>query len=305
LTGQQYYSNGKLLLTGEYLVLKGAKAMALPLKYGQSLRITPCRNPEKLIWKSSVKNKPWFEAVFDQALNITATSSNDVALRLQQILKKAIQIKGVTADAITDTEITTNLDFNIEWGFGSSSTLLSNIAYWLKTDPHQLLSATSNGSGYDVVAARAEQPIFFTLENNDQVIERARFNPPFRENLYFVYSGKKQRSEESVRQFNSTTPVPEKFIPLISEYTQKVSQASSLESFIATMKAHNEILSEILGQQPPGKTIFSDFEGLIKPLGAWGGDFILAATDKDTEYVRRYFKKKNCSPLFTYNELVK
>ncbi|MEQ3661167.1 MAG: GHMP kinase, partial [Flavobacterium sp.] len=36
---QTYYSNGKLLLTGEYVVLDGAKALAVPTKFGQSLSI--------------------------------------------------------------------------------------------------------------------------------------------------------------------------------------------------------------------------------------------------------------------------
>jgi hypothetical protein len=36
---QTFYSNGKLLITGEYLVLDGAKAFALPTKFGQSLII--------------------------------------------------------------------------------------------------------------------------------------------------------------------------------------------------------------------------------------------------------------------------
>ena len=34
-----YYSNGKLLITGEYLVLDGAEALALPTKFGQNLII--------------------------------------------------------------------------------------------------------------------------------------------------------------------------------------------------------------------------------------------------------------------------
>ena len=34
-----FYSNGKLLITGEYLVLDGAKALALPTKYGQYLTV--------------------------------------------------------------------------------------------------------------------------------------------------------------------------------------------------------------------------------------------------------------------------
>ena len=36
---QTFYSNGKLLITGEYVVLDGAKALALPTKFGQSLLV--------------------------------------------------------------------------------------------------------------------------------------------------------------------------------------------------------------------------------------------------------------------------
>ena len=36
---QNFYSNGKLLLTAEYLVLDGAKALALPTKFGQDLEV--------------------------------------------------------------------------------------------------------------------------------------------------------------------------------------------------------------------------------------------------------------------------
>ena len=34
-----FYSHGKLLLTGEYLVLDGALALAVPCKLGQSLTV--------------------------------------------------------------------------------------------------------------------------------------------------------------------------------------------------------------------------------------------------------------------------
>jgi hypothetical protein len=34
---QTFYSNGKLLITGEYLVLDGAKAFAPPTKFGHNL----------------------------------------------------------------------------------------------------------------------------------------------------------------------------------------------------------------------------------------------------------------------------
>ena len=34
-----YYSNGKLLLTGEYVVLDGAEALAVPTRFGQNLTV--------------------------------------------------------------------------------------------------------------------------------------------------------------------------------------------------------------------------------------------------------------------------
>ena len=36
---KEFHANGKLLLTGEYAVLDGAKAIGLPTKRGQSLQI--------------------------------------------------------------------------------------------------------------------------------------------------------------------------------------------------------------------------------------------------------------------------
>ncbi len=48
---QTFYSNGKLLLTGEYLVLDGAKALALPTKMGQNLQVVTHDKPT-ISWKS-------------------------------------------------------------------------------------------------------------------------------------------------------------------------------------------------------------------------------------------------------------
>ena len=47
----QYYSHGKLLLSGEYLVLVGAQALAVPCKMGQSLEFEA--NDSKILkWES-------------------------------------------------------------------------------------------------------------------------------------------------------------------------------------------------------------------------------------------------------------
>ena len=52
---QKFYSNGKLLLTGEYMVLDGAIALAIPTKFGQSLTVEKLEEP-KINWKSIDKN---------------------------------------------------------------------------------------------------------------------------------------------------------------------------------------------------------------------------------------------------------
>ena len=59
---ESFYSRGKLLLSGEYLVLKGARALALPTKLGQTLSFEK-KQSSQLIWKSLDKNGlSWFSA---------------------------------------------------------------------------------------------------------------------------------------------------------------------------------------------------------------------------------------------------
>jgi len=42
----------------------------------------------------------------------------------------------------------------------------------------------------------------------------------------------------------------------------------------------------------------------MKSLGAWGGDFILAASTETESSVRNYFDGKNYPLIFRYNEIV-
>ena len=61
---QEFYSNGKLLLSGEYAILDGALGLAIPTKYGQSLTINPIEEPF-IHWKSVAHDETiWFEGEF-------------------------------------------------------------------------------------------------------------------------------------------------------------------------------------------------------------------------------------------------
>lgn len=304
MTNKQYHSNGKLLITGEYLVLRGAKALALPLKYGQNLEITKLDKSKELLWRTYVRGRLWFEAKFDQELNILDSTLRMVAIQLQKVLKATLHFRGVSAHSITGHEIRSDIDFDINWGFGSSSSLISNIGYWLQINPFQLLFATTNGSGYDVAAARSEKPIFYHLKDNVPYYEPASFNPGFKNSLYFVYMGQKQRSEHSVQRFNELE-VPQHQINRITELTDEIIKADTLTAFENILEEHNALISEILGQPTPKSLQFPDFDGVIKPLGAWGGDFILVTSRKGKDYVQNYFSKKGKETLFSYSELVK
>ena len=59
-----FKSNGKILLCSEYLILEGAKAIALPSKLTQDLQVTECQN-EIIEWQSFDENNDlWFEEKF-------------------------------------------------------------------------------------------------------------------------------------------------------------------------------------------------------------------------------------------------
>ena len=82
-----FYSNGKLLITGEYLVLDGARAFALPTKFGQNLIVETGSNQE-IQWKSfNVDEKIWFEDVitFHEIINNVKTEIETVKTTLINI----------------------------------------------------------------------------------------------------------------------------------------------------------------------------------------------------------------------------
>ena len=114
------YSNGKLLITGEYLVLNGAEALALPLSCGQSLNYKKT-NDNLIKWNSyDLKNKIWFSAIIDKNnFKVIKSSDSTVCKRLNQILKS---IRNHNSEFLNKNgyEIETKLNFEKDWGLGSS-----------------------------------------------------------------------------------------------------------------------------------------------------------------------------------------
>ena len=158
-----FYSYGKLLITGEYLVLDGAEAFALPLSCGQSLNYKEIDN-NLIKWTSyDMKNHVWFNTIVDKdKLEIIESSDYSVSKRLNEILKS---IRNHNSNFLNNNgcEIKTKLNFDKEWGLGSSSTLISNLSSLANVDPYIILNETFGGSGYDIACSRAVSYTHLTL----------------------------------------------------------------------------------------------------------------------------------------------
>lgn len=299
----KFISNGKLMITGEYLVLYGALALAVPLNRKQSMQAEPFDEPV-IRWKSRVFGKQWFEAVYEtEGIRIKHTSSWKTAIFVQRIIKAAVGLNPAILHENTGFTIVNDLDFHLEWGFGSSSTLISNVAYWFGVDPYALHRKVSRGSGYDIACARSSKPILFRIGNHKPEIQSVSFDAGLTEKIYFVYLGRKQDSTSSVDHFLSSGKINAQKIERISEISNLISANLSLPDFINLIDEHENILSSVLGKPGIKNTLFQDFEGSIKSLGAWGGDFIMAVTENTREYVNHYFLKSGLSVIFPYRDI--
>ena len=318
---QHFFANGKLLLTAEYIVLDGATALALPTKFGQSLDITPSETTD-LAWTSlDADGTIWFSATFDfDTFKCKKSSNNTVSTMLEKIFAAALHLKydntvaknrGFTPPQyLTPFNVETRLTFPKEWGLGTSSTLIANVARVFKVNPYALLAATFGGSGYDIACATSESPLLFRLENGVPLVENAAFSPVFSQNLYFVYLGKKQNSKEGIERYNNRKKVFGQrnveilFAPQFTGLTQAFLLETDLKSFEEAIVVHENLIA-VLVQLPRAKTLyFNDFWGEIKSLGAWGGDFVLATSDRDAVETKKYFRSKGFETVLTYDEII-
>lgn len=299
-----FYSNGKLLITGEYLVLDGAKAFALPTKKGQNLIIEEGNNKE-IIWKSYDANGSiWFQdtLLFADISKEVNPENESVKNTLTTILHEAFKLNPdfiLNSDGYT---IITELGFPKSWGLGTSSTLINNISQWLQIDAFTLLKNSFGGSGYDIACAQNDTPIVYHLEHGNPVVEKVTFNPEFTHYLYFVYLNKKQSSKSAIAAYNMNKKnnLP-RTIALNNTVTSEVLNATEISSFAAAIQKHEIQMSNILETQTIKESLFPDFNGVIKSLGAWGGDFVMAIT---TENPTDYFVSKGYQTIIPYDEMI-
>lgn len=299
-----YYSNGKLLITGEYLVLDGARAFALPTKFGQNLIVENGSN-QKIQWDSyDFDENIWYQDTisFSEITNKVDAKIETVKTTLLQILNEAYLLN---PDFINNSEgykISTNLTFPKKWGLGTSSTLLNNIAQWTNIDAFTLLKNSFGGSGYDIACAQNDTPIVYRIEQNLPVVETVHFNPDFTKNIYFVYLNKKQNSKAAISAYynNKNQHLAHNIIDN-NKITDTILNAKTVKEFAIAVEKHEIHMSDILEIRTIKEVAFPDFKGVVKSLGAWGGDFVMAIAKEDP---KDYFVSKGYETILTYDEMI-
>ena len=302
---KQFHSNGKLMLSGEYLVLHGAWSLAVPTILGQSLRVGEIGHAGSLFWKTQVVLKPWMDCEIDpDSWQVIHADKPDKVQHLVRLLKAASEIRG-DKEWLKGKEVVSDIEFDIEWGLGSSSSLISNIAWWAGIDPFRLSGMVSGGSGYDIACARSDKPLLYRTGDTEPRYKPINFLPPFHGHVAFVYLGKKQDSASSVRNYLNKALILEKDIADISAITEKVCRTGQLDEFEDLIREHENILSHILGLPPVKQGLFQDFPGEVKSLGAWGGDFVMITMHQEWPEVKAYFFAKGLETVIPYHKMVK
>jgi len=296
-----YHANGKLLLAGEYLVLHGARAIALPLKLGQQMEVSENEASESLDWTAFYRNESWFKCQLNPAdFSVLITTDPDKANTLTRIFQTIRQLNpGFFPKA--GTQLKTVLESNPEWGFGSSSTLVSLLAQWAGVDPFELNELIFKGSGFDIACATAEGPIFYTKGNP---VQRVRLEYPFAGRLYFIYSGQKKPTRADVSAFLKKGKPSSHIISAVSDLSEEFAKCVSQEEFNRLIGVHEKLIGDLLGKIPVKQEFFADFAGAIKSLGAWGGDFYLISSELPVSEIKNYFGNKGMKTMFHWRDLI-
>ena len=291
-----FHSNGKLLITGEYAVLDGALAFALPTQKGQTLKVIEGANENR--WQAFDANGDlWFDST-----TLTTETDQQIAQTLQKILTTATHLNPNFKDKWLYSQVQTHLEFPRLWGLGTSSTLINNIAQWAAVNPYELLFKSFGGSGYDIACAKSNTPLLYKLKGGKPHSYPLRFLFPHTHQIYFVYLNQKQNSKDGIARYRSVTKSKRKLAESITRLTEQFVLAHTITDVCQILNEHETLISNYLCMPTVKERLFSDFNGTVKSLGAWGGDFVLAISE--TEDTPAYFASKGFDTCVPYNEMI-
>lgn len=282
-----FFAPGKLLLSGEYSVLQGAKAIAVPTKMGQHLKASPNSKDDLHYAALDDKGLPWLNFLLSEA-----KSSEECLVR--DILLSASKLSDLIGWSLE-----TKLDFPREWGLGSSSTFIALIAEWSQKDVWPLFFNFLKGSGYDVAVALAKTAIEYQLSDAKKPQWKSVQIPDFFAETGLMYLGKKQNSAREVSRYLASDH-PAKLVQEISQLSEDLLKLNDVQELETWMEEHERKTASLIGKPTIEESFRPIIEGKIKSLGAWGGDFVWLSRLDSADKLRT----AGFNHIYTFKELV-
>jgi mevalonate kinase len=302
-----FYARGKLMITGEYFVLDGAKSLAIPTRLGQKLEVKKLSGASgNLFWVAlNHRDQPWMQVVLNKK-NLKPDPRQPESERLAKILSVCRELNPHFLTESEDVAVQTRLEFPANWGLGSSATLIHCLAQWAKVNPFVLLEKTFGGSGYDVACAGSNLPIlYYRKDNGEPNWTQVKFEPDFKEQLLLVHLGKKQLSSTSIEYYQSLSINKKDYIVWLNVLTDSMLLCSSLQKFIQILEEHENFIAEALKLQKVKDVYFKNLPVSAKSLGAWGGDFALLAFEENLSEIQKLLREKGFHTVLTWDEMFK
>lgn len=282
-----FFAPGKLLLSAEYAVLQGAKAIAVPTFQGQHLSVQEIEGSKIRYTALDQSGKAWLDFNLGEAQNP------------EEKLVEGIIAANISLGDTKGLQLTSRLDFPREWGLGSSSTFISLLAQWLETDVWPLFFEHLKGSGYDVAVAQSKSCIQYELKAAQQPSWETVAIPEFFKDTGLLYLGQKQNSAKEVKRFLAQNQAPE-LVAQISKLSDRLLSLRDLNELEAWMGEHEELSAQLIGLEPVPPRVLPEFTGAAKSLGAWGGDFLWFSRMENKER----FAAAGFDQVFPFSHLV-
>ncbi|MCT3808653.1 30S ribosomal protein S6 [Elizabethkingia anophelis] len=282
--------------------MDGAKALAIPTKPGQDLSAEKIDDHRSLIhWETYREGKLWLKTCIDyKNLFVTETNIANASAFILKIFSTLKDMGSESLEADYSYILKSNVQFPENFGLGSSSTLMNNIANWGNVDAFALNDIALGGSGYDIAVAKAGAPIIYTRNGGNKTVETVNYSPSFKDQLLFVHLNKKQDSREGITMYKQMEKSQD-LIHYFSKLTDEILISENLENFSLIMEYHEKTMSNFLKISTVKEKYFKNAPSFFKSLGAWGGDFIL--TTKFCDY-ENYFLHNGFPNFFSYDELI-
>ncbi len=296
------FSPGKLLITAEYAVLDGALALAVPTLQGQELFFDEISGgQDRIFWEAFHQEKFWLKVEIDfKNWEIISTNIPNAAAFVLKVFKNIQSLSPERFRHGCSYHFKTNLHFPPDFGLGSSSTLMANLALWAGVDAFKLNEISLGGSGYDIAVAQQKSAVLYRITEASREVQPVIWNPPFKEELIFIHLNQKQNSREGIDLYRSKKTSPE-LISNLSDITHKVFNCKILLEFSDLMSLHEDLLSSFLGMQIAKEKYFHDCPSFVKSLGAWGGDFVMSSKFSGWE---RYFSERGFSNILKSENII-